>query len=938
MQSIKSSELISSLIISEENDVVFLIGAGCSITSGGMDANKLVQIFKNQIFCSEEGIQSEDSTCLETKEFKEKLEERFKNDKVSNPYAYYFEKAYPLLEDRNKFIKKHFNDLKPSLGYLCLANYLISHKVKTILTTNFDNLIQKAVSKIDFNYDVVNVSQNQVPKQKGELNIFKLHGDYNYDDLSNTDSETQYLNNQVLKVIDKIQTRKIVIIGYSGADNSVMECLRNYLLDNNSVQLIWCYINEFEPSKLFKKYFESFQNVLTCQIKNFDELFKKLYETDKHKNPFIDDVVESLEYEDFELKVENTKENLVTNCNKIIQLPEIYVDKNVHGKVDCELYNGVFYKYGRNIYFIPRSENVVKSLKGIGHHIDKIDFSLVSELILQILFEQLIKASLTKNGISIYKDRLYIENKEHIKEGLRFSVEKINDNYYLKTSVAYFVPDEDNDKYFGEIIPKYNKLYAAKNYQKRQELFDDIFKSKMEFLAWPTSMTIEADLEKVNNRFYNCAEEPIMKIGNGFCSKNQIELLNNHGAIIPKFSKDKIRLAVVAVEEDKAKIKLYLDQLINGINKSSYAKQYKGFFKTFKKELTIDYNPAEMIRSSMLKNMTALDVAKFFINTAKKIYDNRKADLVIIYIGSKLLNFKEKDNFNLHDYVKLHCLNAYLTQFIEEETIMSFNTRVDSLFNLAVAIYTKTVGVPWIPNKYDTKTLYVGIGFGINSEGIHVGCSQIFDGAGRGMQLIVSNVSDKNRINQYLSEDEAYELGIKIRQTYYESNKTNFIERIVIHKSHKFMSEEIKGFVKAFKGIETIDLIEISEITNFNCYRLKNNEVYGYPVSRGTTIKISQKSAYVWIGGSLYLYVGNYKNLRNTTFGMGHPLKITRAYGKSNINTIVDDLLMLSKMDFNSANVVYSNMPVTIKYSRKVCDILKQGKISQELIDFRYIM
>lgn len=35
----------------------------------------------------------------------------------------------------------------------------------------------------------------------------------------------------------------------------------------------------------------------------------------------------------------------------------------------------------------------------------------------------------------------------------------------------------------------------------------------------------------------------------------------------------------------------------------------------------------------------------------------------------------------------------------------------------------------------------------------------MFDGAGRGMQLIISQVSDKKRKNQYLNKDEAFELG-----------------------------------------------------------------------------------------------------------------------------------------------------------------------------------
>ena len=38
------------------DNISFLLGAGCSIQSGCMGANKLVNEFKRRIFCSTEGI------------------------------------------------------------------------------------------------------------------------------------------------------------------------------------------------------------------------------------------------------------------------------------------------------------------------------------------------------------------------------------------------------------------------------------------------------------------------------------------------------------------------------------------------------------------------------------------------------------------------------------------------------------------------------------------------------------------------------------------------------------------------------------------------------------------------------------------------------------------------------------------------------------------
>lgn len=71
---------------------------------------------------------------------------------------------------------------------------------------------------------------------------------------------------------------------------------------------------------------------------------------------------------------------------------------------------------------------------------------------------------------------------------------------------------------------------------------------------------------------------------------------------------------------------------------------------------------------------------------------------------------------------------------------------------------------------------------------------------------------------------------------------------------------------------------------------------------------------------------------------MGKPIKIKKYYGNITINQVVDDLMYLTKMDFNSSDIIYSKIPVTIKYSQIVCKLLKQGSFDDDLISFEYIM
>ena len=123
---------------------------------------------------------------------------------------------------------------------MCFANYLISKGVKNILTTNFDLLIERAVRKLDENYDLVNVSDNEVPILNGTLNIIKLHGDYNYDKIRNTENELKSISYDLKNRLLDLKLKKIVVLGYSGQDQSVMSFLNEYINKHPNTSIFWC--------------------------------------------------------------------------------------------------------------------------------------------------------------------------------------------------------------------------------------------------------------------------------------------------------------------------------------------------------------------------------------------------------------------------------------------------------------------------------------------------------------------------------------------------------------------------------------------------------------------------------------------------------------------------------------------------------------------------
>lgn len=188
MRKYTQEELIRHLNLAKGTDLVFMLGAGCSIESGCMPANKLVLEFKKRIYCAQHGLKLNDNSLINDEAFVKEVDKELPSN-MANPYSYYFEKCFPNSLDRSKFIKENFQNISPSYGYYCFANYLIKNSIKIVLTTNFDSLVEKAVKKLDENYDMAFVSDAITPTLNNKLTVFKLHGDYNYDKLRNTEEE-----------------------------------------------------------------------------------------------------------------------------------------------------------------------------------------------------------------------------------------------------------------------------------------------------------------------------------------------------------------------------------------------------------------------------------------------------------------------------------------------------------------------------------------------------------------------------------------------------------------------------------------------------------------------------------------------------------------------------------------------------------------------------
>lgn len=149
------------------------------------------------------------------------------------------------------------------------------------------------------------------------------------------------------------------------------------------------------------------------------------------------------------------------------------------------------------------------------------------------------------------------------------------------------------------------------------------------------------------------------------------------------------------------------------------------------------------------------------------------------------------------------------------------------------------------------------------------------------------------------------------------------------------------GFLQAFEGISDIELIQIQEFNHWKGIKFgfDFNEVDNYPVDRGMVVPISGDSFLLWTHGVLQsseLGGGHYyKGGR----GIPTPLVVKRFHGNSSGEVLAREILMLTKMNWNSGDSLYKLLPVTLDFAKVLSRMSKQDEaLYDKAYDFRYFM
>jgi hypothetical protein len=383
---------------------------------------------------------------------------------------------------------------------------------------------------------------------------------------------------------------------------------------------------------------------------------------------------------------------------------------------------------------------------------------------------------------------------------------------------------------------------------------------------------------------------------------------------------------------------------------------FTGFFQAFKTSLNIP-TPAEnkwisyLPQNTMNDKQDSIELGNILTQKLDQLNANG-VDVVLIYIPKEyefLTGYLEdNEKYDLHDFVKAYAAQRNIaTQFIREKTIES-DMYCQIMWAVSLAIYVKSGRVPWTISGLQADTAFAGIGYSVNDcaggESVVVGCSHIYSSNGQGMKYKLSKIDEftfDRKKNPFLSENEAFRLGLNIKELFYKSF-TELPKRVVVHKRTPFKKEEVKGLTESLisAGIKDIELLEISYADDIRCFEYSKytTEIDGFPVRRGLCFPLNADTMYLFTHGiAPSVRNPNYKYIQGGK-SIPLPLKIVKYYGNGTMTQIATEILGLSKMNWNSFGL-YSKLPCTIESSNEIARIgWLLSQYEGAIYDYRYFM
>jgi len=253
-------------------------------------------------------------------------------------------------------------------------------------------------------------------------------------------------------------------------------------------------------------------------------------------------------------------------------------------------------------------------------------------------------------------------------------------------------------------------------------------------------------------------------------------------------------------------------------------------------------------------------------------------------------------------------------------------------WNFITALYHKAGGSPWRLADMSSDACYVGVSFyrelGTSDMRMRTSMAQAFTASGDGYVLRGTPFEwdEQQGRSPHLDRPSAAALLRGVLDLYQRQNKGSLPNRVVVHKTSRFWEEEVDGFNDACHLVPQRDYVAFGR-RGLQFYRTGD-----YPPLRGTYIKLSDTNLLLYSSGYVP-YLHTYPGPRAPM-----PLEILEHHGDSPWSVVLQEVLALTKMNWNTADFALRE-PITIAFSQRVGQILAELPERLPLrAEYRYYM
>lgn len=247
-------------------------------------------------------------------------------------------------------------------------------------------------------------------------------------------------------------------------------------------------------------------------------------------------------------------------------------------------------------------------------------------------------------------------------------------------------------------------------------------------------------------------------------------------------------------------------------------------------------------------------------------------------------------------------------------------------WKLCTTSYYKSGGRPWQLANVRPAVCYVGLVYKQqprNDDDITHACcaAQMFlsDGEGVVFRGALGPWYQPDTKQFHLNRDAARDLATTVLEEYRLRHPDDPAE-LFIHARSWFDDNEWAGFQDACHGRRT-NVVGVQIVDAWD--DLKLYRPGSYPTIRGTAMLLGPRSAFLWTSG--------YVPRLDTYLGPDapNPLRVTVRRGDAALETVLRDVLSLTKINFNSC-LFNDRKPVTIRFADAIGDILVSAPVHSE--------